>query len=346
MSYYGRFFLVVALVSAHERYLVTDTQYSGKGCVEFKQRNKRYTVAECTKEHTLECEDIPITKDGVTSWESRDVTCEKYDHFHINYTIIPFPQPTNPPAKPGNGGLDPHFRKLNGNLFSYHGECDLVFVSSSSFASGAGLDIHIRTKIRKTYSFIAAVAMRVGNGTFEMEGKHSFRINDETFHHPPSQFHKYPISNIKNATWCRERCSNAQIYRIDFDHGEYVEFANWAGFLHIEVNGVFDDSLGLLGNRWDCGMAGRDGKLINDVDEYGQDWQVLDSDPQIFRTSRYPQHPKRCILPKVTFRRIPQQNTRLAERTCSYLSGELKAMCVFDVTATGDERLALSPFYG
>jgi len=343
-------FLVVALVSAHEKFLVINTQYSGTGCALFLRYNYLYLTNICTHLNFRACQDMKITQSNETRWESSDTMCVEIEHDHTSQPTnepasTPAIQPTNQPTTSGNAGLDPHFRKFNGKLFSYHGECDLVLVSSSSFASGTGLDIHIRTKIKKSYSFIAAVAMRVGNGTFEMEGKHSFRINDEIFHHPPSQFTRYSISNITNATWCRERCSDAQIYRIDFDHGEYVEFANWAGFLHVEVNGLFNDSFGLLGNRWHSGMVGRDGKLINDVKEYGQDWQVLDTDPQIFRTSRDPQYPKNCILPMVTFRRVPQHISKLAERTCSYLSGELKTMCVFDVTSTGDERLALSPFY-
>jgi len=267
-------------------------------------------------------------------------------------TAGPAPATTAGPTQgSGLAGLDPHFRKFNGEHFSYHGECDLVLVSSNGFASGAGLDIHIRTRIKKFYSYIRVVSMRIGNATLEMEFKDSFHINRVFMDHP-SEFAGYPISKVGNATWCGQKCSDARIYRISFHSDkhveEFVELAYLAGFLHVQVNGRnFEDSTGLLGNRRDLGKVGRNGTLIEDPNEYGQDWQVLGSDPELFRKSRYPQHPHKCILPKVSSRRIQvsESTRRMAESACSGLSGELLEMCIFDVQATGDERLALSPFY-
>jgi len=266
-------------------------------------------------------------------------------------TTGPTFESTPDPTPPALAGLDPHFRKFNGEHFSYHGECDLVLVSSDGFASGAGLDIHIRTRIKKFYSYIRVVSMRIGNATLEMEFKDSFHINRVFMDHP-SEFAGYPISKVGNATWCGQKCSDARIYRISFHSDkhveEFVELAYLAGFLHVQVNGRnFEDSTGLLGNRRDLGKVGRNGTLIEDPNEYGQDWQVLGSDPELFRKSRYPQHPHKCILPKVSSRRIQvsESTRRMAESACSGLSGELLEMCIFDVQATGDERLALSPFY-
>jgi len=182
-----RIFLLVALVSAHEIYQYSIGYFWENGCRPGTSWKGSGSPIDSCDDVEVGCKDI-----GAGSTYTR---CYAIPHTH------------------GNGGLDPHFRKLNGKLFSYHGECDLVFVSSSSFASGAGLDIHIRTEIRKTYSFIAAVAMRVGNETFEMEGKHSFRINDELFDHPPPPLPVHKISNIAHYKCLlvqREmlRCSN------------------------------------------------------------------------------------------------------------------------------------------
>ena len=48
-------------------------------------------------------------------------------------------------------------------------------------------------------------------------------------------------------------------------------------------------------------MFGRDGKtVINDVNEFGQEWQVHDTDPQVFLFDREPQYPRECILPLET----------------------------------------------
>jgi len=317
--------LLLASVSADDtHYVTTATYYEGPGCTTLSTRNPTiYNVVDSCDGETLPCTNVDDY--------SYTVTCGKIPHTHI----------------PALAGLDPHFRKLNGELFSFHGECDLVLVKSNGFASGAGLDIHIRTTVKKFYSYIRVVSMRVGNATFEMEFKDSFHIDNVFMDHPSTEFGGYPIAKVGNATWCGQKCPDAKIYRISFDSEEYVELAYLAGFLHVEVNGPnFEDSTGLLGSRRDSGKVGRDGNLIEDANEYGQDWQVLGSDPQLFHKSRYPQHPHKCILPEVTSRRIVSESTRrMAKSACSGLSGKLQEMCMFDVTATGDERLALSPFY-
>jgi len=352
----------ISEISATTTHKVQRTStYDGHGCVEAKLRNRKLVAVsacdfftKCT-DFTLE-EPIPCEEgsDGcingvkyITTYSSAIVECDDFPHKHVC--------PTGTRKRDSDSdsdsdcsamtGLDPHFRKLNQVLFSYHGECDLVLVSSRGFASGVGLDIHIRTEIKKSYSFIKALSMRVGNDTLEMEGKDNFHING-VFWEQPNQFAGFPIFKIGNATWCRDKCFKAQIYRIFFDFDEYVELANWAGFLHVEMNGPnFKDSTGLLGSRKDTGMVGRDGNLIADVNKYGQEWQVMGSDPQLFQMSRYPQHPDPCIQPEATFRRISESTMRMAQHACSYLSGELYDICIFDVSSTGDENLAYSPFY-
>jgi hypothetical protein len=55
------------------------------------------------------------------------------------------------PPTGGGGGAngDPHFKTWQGQHYDYHGECDLVLLHSSEFGSGLGLDVHIRTKLRR-----------------------------------------------------------------------------------------------------------------------------------------------------------------------------------------------------
>lgn len=52
----------------------------------------------------------------------------------------------------------------SGEWYDFHGECDLVFLSTPEFENGTGLDIHLRTKARYEYSYIEAVAIRIGEG--------------------------------------------------------------------------------------------------------------------------------------------------------------------------------------
>lgn len=59
----------------------------------------------------------------------------------------------------------------NNEHYEFHGQCDLVMMSDLSFAGDdAGLDIHIRTKLVRFWSYIKTVAIRIGNDILEIEG--------------------------------------------------------------------------------------------------------------------------------------------------------------------------------
>ena len=86
---------------------------------------------------------------------------------------------------------------------------------------------------------------------------------------------------------------------------------------------------------------------LSDIDAFGQDWQVLDTDPKLFQNmDRIPQYPQKCILPEATMdtqRRLGASIAKTrAEEACSHAEGGLQEDCVFDVMATGDVELAES----
>jgi hypothetical protein len=74
-------------------------------------------------------------------------------------------------TKAGGGGGDSHFKRWNMAHTSFHGECDLVMVSSSQFHNSAGLDLHVRTTIEDYFSYIEEAVLRVGNDVLEVHRK-------------------------------------------------------------------------------------------------------------------------------------------------------------------------------
>jgi len=265
----------------------------------------------------------------------------------------PTPSPTSEPIcdddDNAGGGCDPHFHMWSGKHFSYHGECDLVLMSSSDFVFGVGLDIHIRTEIKEHFSFIKAVALKLGNHKFEMDAHQKYFYDGKPHDVPPPTFNGHPIMRMKNATWCSPHCSKAIIYQIDLGMNGNVELANWNGFLHIEIHGNnFKEATGLLGRLGQRGNFGRNGTKIEDLHSYGLDWQIRDTDPVLFHDLRYPIYPNPCVLPKTTFQRriVKPEITSMAEQVCSHLSDPLFEMCKFDVEATGDKMMARAPMYG
>ena len=87
-------------------------------------------------------------------------------------TASPNTPPTTPTKKakpPGTSG-DPHFRTWTGEMFDFHGGCDLVLVDTPDFANGLGFSIHIRTKIKTWWSYIESAVIRIGDSTLEVQG--------------------------------------------------------------------------------------------------------------------------------------------------------------------------------
>lgn len=266
---------------------------------------------------------------------------------------------------------DPHFVMWNNNEhFSFHGQCDLVFFSNPNFASGAGMIIQIRTEIREHWSFMRSMAIRVEDQTFEIEKKDgpgmNFYYNGKAIGQPITTLAGYEVRKVVDPEWCKERCSEVEVYRIDFkDHGN-LEVRGWRNsILHMQLSSeplyrsascnrsalddgsaLYHGSVGLTGNYQVSGFVARNGTLLKSADLFGQNWQVLDTEPMLFHKARHPQYPERCIMPKPSARRIINQETRnMAQTVCSHLSDSLFEMCVFDVEATGDETMALSPLY-
>jgi len=278
----------------------------------------------------------------------------------------PTPPPTEPPTPPPTPtpscddtaedqscGGDPHFKMWGDQHFSFHGQCDLLVFSNPNFAFGAGLIIQIRTQIKKYYSFINNIALEVRNQSFEIEGNRgqgvNFYLNGKSYAQPITKFAGYHVRKVEDATWCKEKCSEAEIYNFDFETLGTVEVGNWGSFLHLRLSlepSSYNASVGLLGTYGEVGFFARDGTILHSANLYGHEWQVLDTEPMLFHETKYPQYPEQCIMPKLTARRIIDEEThRMAETVCSHLSGSLFDMCVFDVEATGDERMAISPLY-
>jgi hypothetical protein len=271
------------------------------------------------------------------------------------------------------GGFgDPHFVMWNQKHFSFHGQCDLVFYSNSKFASGAGMIIQLRTEIRDHWSFIRSMAIRVGDQTFEIEKKDgpgmNFYYNGKAVGQPISTLAGYQVlkAEVVDKEWCGKRCSMFEVYRIDFKGHGHLEFHGWTNpILHMDLssetlctsgpcnisalgNGFpfYHGSVGLVGNYQVSGFVARNGTLLESANVFGQNWQVLDTEPMLFHKERHPQYPEPCIMPKRSARRITNQEIRnMAQTVCSHLSDSLLDMCIFDVEATGDEIMALSPFY-
>jgi hypothetical protein len=246
---------------------------------------------------------------------------------------------------------DPHFKTWRGQRFDYHGECDLVLLHSAAFESGLGLDVHIRTKIRRDMSYIASAALKIGEDLLEVESQGVYRFNGVLSAELPAEFSGFAFSHTQPT-------EKQHVFEVYLGGRERIKLKTYKDFVSVLIeqgkSEHFMNSVGLMGDFAMGRMIARDGKtVIDDANAFGQEWQVRDTESSLFHTVRLPQHPKQvCTLP--TPKQASQLRRRLletspvdelaAEKACEHW-GEGKDDCVFDVLTTGDLEMAVVGAY-
>merc|ERR1712238_4195 len=92
-------------------------------------------------------------------------------------------------------------------------------------------------------------------------------------------------------------------YTIDLGKFEGIMIKTWKDMVRINIvnptDKNFAGSVGLMGRYPDGTLLGRDGKTeFEELDDFGQQWQVTSNEPHIFRTKDDgPQHPMKCESP-------------------------------------------------
>jgi cysteine-rich repeat protein len=238
---------------------------------------------------------------------------------------------------------DPHFKTWRGHHYDYHGECDLVFLHSSAFESGLGLDVHIRTQIRRDMSYITSAAIRIGTDILEVESQGVYYLNGEFGVALPDKFSGFAFSHTQPT-------NKQHVFEVHLGGRERIKIKTYNDFVSVLIEQGqiehFGDSVGLMGDFGKGRMLARDGKTVLDnVNEFGQEWQVLDTEPSLFQTPFLPQDKQECRLPppmqaSQLRRRLSSVDELAAEKACEHW-GEGEADCVFDVLTTGDLEMAM-----
>jgi hypothetical protein len=259
------------------------------------------------------------------------------------------------PAVGGNGGNggaqgDPHFKTWQGKHFDFHGECDLVLLQNKDFESGLDLDVHIRTKMRRDMSYIASAALRIGRDLLVVESHGVYFFNGVAGADLPSVFGGFEFLHTQPT-------DKQHVFELHLGVRERIKVKTYKDFVSVLFEQAelkhFGKSVGLMGDFGMGHMISRDGKtIIDDANAFGQEWQVLDSEPKLFHSVRFPQHPQVCTMPTPA-QATSQLRRRLSESSADELAaekacehwGEGKDDCVFDVLTTGDVDMAVVGAY-
>ena len=284
-----------------------------------------------------------------------------------NKTPAPFtdwgnpPTPSESPAEvipiiPDNGGGgygDPHLKTWRGRVYDFHGECDLLLTKSQSFGKGLGFEAQIRTTIRDDWSFISSIAVKIGQDVFEVQSGGVHLLNGvEDANLKASTLGGY---EVKKHGGKKDNGTVKARYLINMREQGVLEVKVYNEFVSVLIRQVlaedFQDSVGLMGTFEQGELVGRDlSTVFEDVNEFGFEWQVRDTDSMLFQESRFPQFPAKCTMPAIPssdHRRlsevaggagmIPQAE---AEKACAHLPVEDRDACVYDVLTTGDLEMA------
>lgn len=254
---------------------------------------------------------------------------------------------------------DPHVKSWTGEWFDFMGECDLKLVHVESFDGKQDLAIHARTTVRYSYSFIETLAVRIGNDTLEVSswGEHALNgVENAMVANTPAQNglrKQVAVPDIGGYPIIFSQVDKKKtIVDISLGEGQRISIKTMKDLVGIAIHNAnerqFGNTVGLLGN-FHGQLLARDAAtdLHDNADALGQEWQVRDNEPMLFRTARAPQYPARCNLPvnpdEREARRLGEGiQEEAAKLACSHLKGSAFDACVYDVTATNDLDMAQS----
>jgi len=260
------------------------------------------------------------------------------------------------PEAHSNG--DPHFTTWSGEHFDFQGECDLVLVDNPTFKTDVGMHIHGRTKLHGSWSAFSSVAVKMGEDVLEVHGSAAPFINGVELQVAPMEYGAEFLLPIKLSGFdvsVQNTGPNSRKYIIHLGNGERIFINNFKEFVDLDIENVqsseFMGSSGLLGNFNAGTKLGRDGKtVIEDEDVLGQEWQVTDTDPQLFTLVDGPQYPAKCNMPEklsAAQRHLRAMTKKVSEddakSACANAKPDRMQNCIADVF--GSDNIDMAGIY-
>jgi hypothetical protein len=227
----------------------------------------------------------------------------------------------------------------------------LVLAKDPEFADFLGLDVHIRTKLIRFWSYIKQAAIRIGDEILEIEGS-ADPTNMET-HYWINLEYKGELKTLGGfpVTFEKKLGVHKSFFEIDLSSkypGVKIVLGTYKEFVSVEfVNSseeAFGKAVGLFGDFKTGKTFARDGfTVLDDFTELGHEWQVLPAEVMIFHDSSEPQFPQMCIDPEdprgERRRRLDESSVteEQAEASCARIPNAAdRKDCVYDILATQD----------
>ena len=230
------------------------------------------------------------------------------------------------------------------------------------------------------YSYISAAAVQMGNTVLEVSANDGSLLVDgssQVFANDAAEESGTDVLSFAGG-YTLERSTKGKrglITVFDINLGDEnkkisIRCNTKSMMLFVDVTGYFEDSEGLLG----APVGGSEGlgsrpnaagdrfDMTENWNSYGEEWQVLDTEPNLFQEKRFPQYPQGCVYETTSFKKNKRMLRRRllsdsvdeaalemkARKACAKSSGDdtiMNQFCFHDVMATGDLELSEDPFY-
>eukprot|EP00980_Cylindrotheca_fusiformis_P021557 scaffold8400_cov95-Cylindrotheca_fusiformis.AAC.3 len=257
----------------------------------------------------------------------------------------------------GSNG-DPHCKRLrtwNGGHFEYHGQCDMILIKDEEFANGLGLEVQIRTKLVRFWSFIQNAAIRIGDDTLEMQGSPDLFVNKDNNHYWINSVYQGQVTSLggfpvkvkyagknKKKRWFYSKYGGknkvSRSFEVDLSSmypGQKIVIGSFKEFVRVDFQNAqsdaFGTSVGMLGDFLTGKLLARDGTTeLKDSTKLGHEWQVLPQESMmLFHNESHPQFPQKCIEPEA--RAMKRRQRRLGESSITDEQAEVACAAILDV---------------
>jgi hypothetical protein len=238
--------------------------------------------------------------------------------------------------------------------------------SPAATATGDDVVIHVRTTRKLDFSYISGVAMKIGDDIIEAKPNGDILLNGQNIISSTNEDTSVTMSGLVPFVITKEEKGTKRLivsYSFDLGNGRVINIqANKKrSMMFVRTKGIFpDETTGMLGTPGNAEMVSRDGRMLSDIDvnNYGESWQVRDTDVQLFQEPVGPQYPQKCMYedaPGATAQLRGRRkllakkavvNVEQAKAACAGISSVTKReLCVQDTIAMGDLEMKDDPFY-
>eukprot|EP00980_Cylindrotheca_fusiformis_P013864 scaffold3597_cov127-Cylindrotheca_fusiformis.AAC.2 len=159
----------------------------------------------------------------------------------------------------------------------------MILLKDQDFAGGLGLEVQIRTKLVRFWSFIQNAAIRIGQDTLEMQGSPDPFVNRGNNHYWINSIYQGQLTSVggfpvkatyegkhKNKRWFFSKYGGgnkiSRSFEIDLSSkypGQKIVIGSYKEFVRVDFHNAqsdaFGDSVGMLGDFATGNSLARDG---------------------------------------------------------------------------------------